>query len=67
VTESEQVREQRQRIAELERALHEAQVREEIALVLHQAGLSERTGDQAATVGGGKKARRRRRPIRKPR
>ena len=64
VAETEQVREQRQRIAELERALHEAQVREEIALILPQVGRAE---SPSAAVGARKKVRPRRLRIRKPR
>jgi hypothetical protein len=60
--ETEQVREQRQRIFALERALHTAQVREEIALILPHVGPAE---SPAAAVGAGKKAQRHR--VRKPR
>jgi len=54
---------QQQRIEELELALQEAQVREEIALVLPQVRLD----DHRSVVAVGKKMRRRRVKIRKSR
>jgi hypothetical protein len=63
LSESEQIRMQQQRIEELELALEEAQVREEIALVLPQVRLD----DHRRAVAGGKKMRRRRVKIRKSR
>jgi hypothetical protein len=63
LSESEQIRMHQQRIEELELALEEAHVREEIALVLPQVRLD----DHRRVVAGGKKMRRRRVKIRKSR
>src|SRR5262245_59456748 len=66
--ESEQIRLLEQRTEELEQALHEAQVRAEIALVLPHLRQSEDHGEHGSTVlAEGKKMRRRRVKIRKPR
>jgi hypothetical protein len=56
------VRNLEERVEELEMALHEAQVREEIALVLPRVTIGE-----PATFDGAKKMRRRHVKIRKPR
>ena len=61
---AEYVRALEQRIAALELALDEAQVREEIALILPQVRTA---GADEAAAGGGKKRRRRPVKIRKPR
>ena len=66
-TEAEQIRVLQQRVQELEQALHEAQVREEIALVLPHLVRPTRQGECETAVVEGKKTRRRRQRIRKPR
>jgi hypothetical protein len=62
---AEQIRVLEQRVQELEQALHEAQVREEIALVLPH--LQRTDGDSACATAVEKKTRRRRVKIRKSR
>jgi hypothetical protein len=65
-SEAQQLRVREERIEELELALHEAQVREEIALVLPQVRVTMNgQPEMAATVG--KKMRPQRVKIRKPR
>jgi len=66
LSESEQIRMQQQRIEELELALHLAQVREEIALVLPQVRTLANGERETATLVG-KKMRRRRVKIQKSR
>ncbi|HLW65129.1 MAG TPA: hypothetical protein VKS79_07370, partial [Gemmataceae bacterium] len=66
LSESEQLRMQQERIEELELALHEAQVREEIALVLPQVVMT-RSGEREPADRVGKKMRSQRVKIRKSR
>src|SRR5262245_49032404 len=65
-SEAEQIRALQARVRELEQALHESQVREEIALVLPHLGRTSSTEEDPA-LGSGKKTRRRQLKIRKPR
>ena len=65
VTEAEQIRALRERVQELERALLESQVREEIALVLPNVQRAAQDDETVATVE--KKMRSPRVKIRKPR
>jgi hypothetical protein len=64
---AEQIRTLQERVQELEQALHEAQVREEIALVLPRVGRPASAGTTAAVDGEGKNTARQRVTIRKPR
>ena len=66
LSEAEQLRMQQERIEELELALHEAQVREEIALVLPQVRITAQ-GNPEPAVAVGKKMRPERVKIRKSR
>ena len=67
VSEAEQIGALQARIEELELALHEAQVREEIALVLPHLRRTADPGQGGVAVVEGKKTRRRRVKMRKPR
>jgi hypothetical protein len=64
-SDAEQIRALQQRVVELEQALHEAQVREEIALVL--PNLQRTAGNDAAVVVEEKKMRQPHVKVRKPR
>jgi hypothetical protein len=67
LSETEQIRSLEQRVQELELALHEAQVREEIALVLPHLQRTVGAGEDATAVSEEKKMRQRRVKIRKSR
>jgi hypothetical protein len=67
LSDAEQIRVLEERVQELELALHEAQVREEIALVLPHLRRPADPEERDPTVAPGKKTRRRRVKMRKSR